>query len=51
MGSRAAAFVGGEPSVPSGAVRRETFRAGGAAGMLSAGRSARVRGATIVLKV
>jgi hypothetical protein len=43
----ARAGVTGEPSVPSGAARREAFRAGRAAGGISAGRSARVRGATI----
>jgi hypothetical protein len=44
-------FVAGEPSEPAGAARREAFRAGRAAGTVSAGRSARVRGATIVLEV
>jgi hypothetical protein len=39
---------GGEPSAPSAAARREPFRAGRAAGTMSAGRSARVRGATMV---
>ena len=43
--------VGGEPSDPAGAARREAFRAGRAAGTVSAGRSARVRGATIVHEV
>jgi len=42
---------GGEPSVPSATARREPFRAGRAAGTMSAGRSARVRGATIARKV
>jgi hypothetical protein len=42
---------GGEPSEPSGAARREPFRAGRAAGTVSAGRSARVREATMVRKV
>jgi hypothetical protein len=41
---------GGEPSVESAAARREPFRAGRAAGTMSAGRSARVRGATMVRK-
>jgi len=42
---------GGEPSVPLAAGRREPFRAGRAAGTMSAGRSARVRGATMIGKV
>jgi hypothetical protein len=48
-----AGFVGGDRSTTpaSGAVRFEATRAGRAAGLLSAGRSARVRGATIVRAV
>ena len=42
---------GGEPSELSAAARRPPFRAGRAAGTISAGRSARVREATIVRKV
>jgi hypothetical protein len=42
---------GGEPSVASAAARREPFRAVRAAGVVWAGSSARVRGATIVEKV
>ncbi len=42
---------GGEPSVPSGAARRDPFRAERAAGSVWAGSSARVRGATIVREV
>ena len=47
----ARARFGEEPSVESAAARRDAFRAGRAAGTLSAGRSARVRGATMVRKV
>jgi hypothetical protein len=46
--------LGGEPSAPSlasGGTRRVPVRAGRAAGTISAGRSARVRGATIVREV
>ena len=44
--------AGGERStVASAATRREPFRAGRAAGTISAGRSARVRGATMVREV
>jgi hypothetical protein len=42
---------GGEPLDSSGAARRVPFRAGRAAGTISAGRSARVRGATMLRKV
>jgi hypothetical protein len=50
---RVEGFVaGGERSiVASAATRRGPFRAGRAAGTISAGRSARVRGATMVRKV
>ena len=44
--------AGGERSTAaSAATRREAFRAGRAAGTISAGRSARVRGATMVREV
>jgi hypothetical protein len=43
--------VGGDASVATGAARRVGFRAGREAGVDCAGSSARVRGATIVLKV
>ena len=48
---RAAPSLRRRPSVPSAAARREPFRAGRAAGTISAGRSARVRGATMVREV
>jgi hypothetical protein len=48
----ALARAGGDRSgVGSGAAFRDPFRAGRAAGTMSAGRSARVRGATMVREV
>ncbi len=48
---RGARAGGDRSTVTSAATRREPFRAGGAAGTISAGRSARVRGATMVREV
>jgi hypothetical protein len=44
-------LVAAAPAAPPGAARRVDFRAGRGAGVDCAGSSARVRGATIVLKV